>query len=311
MAAFEVDIFHPQPGVAAALAAAMPDRRCRAIADPAALLARIPDLEVLIAPSLPHGSWDMSPRLRLVHAVGAGADGLLAVPRRVPIACARGLFAPEVAEHAWALILALERRLPLALEQQRGRLWRPYAPRSLAGLTLGVLGLGAIGRRIAHIAGALGLRVVGTRFRPGAVPGVERVLDPGGTAEVFAAADILVVALPLTPATRGLLDHTALSALRPGASLVVVSRGAIVDEAALVAHLQTGAIRAAALDVAADEPLPADSPLWSAPHLLLTPHVAGLGTGSGPRLVALIRDNLARLDAGQPPHDVVDRDRSY
>jgi phosphoglycerate dehydrogenase-like enzyme len=309
--AHDVDIFHPQPAAAAALAGALPERRCRVTSDPAALLARISDLEVLIAPSLPPGPWDTCKKLRLVHALGAGADGLLVVPPHVPIACARGLFAPEVAEHAWALILALERRLPLALEQQRGRLWRPYTSRSLAGLTLAVLGLGAVGRRVAHVGAALGLRVVGTRFRPEPVPGVERVLAPGGTAELLAGADIVVVALPLTPATRDLLDRRALSALRPGASLVVVGRAAVVDEAALVDLLRTGRIRGAALDVTADEPLPASSPLWTAPNMIVTPHVAGLGTEATPRLFALIRDNLARLDAGQPPRDVVDRERGY
>lgn len=313
MVASDIDIFHPHPGAAATLAAALPGRRCHVHAEPASLLARGGAVEVLLAPGLPHVPKDISlfTNLRLVHALGAGVDGLLGVPERVPIASARGLFAAEVSEHAWALILALERGIPLALEQQRARQWRRYGPRSLAGRTLGVLGLGAVGRRIALLGHAFGLRVHGTRRRPEPVPGVERVVAPADTHLILAGADIVVVAVPLTPATAGLLDRQALGRLRAGATLILVSRGGIVDELALVERLQAGALRGAALDVTALEPLPADSALWTAPNLLLTPHVAGLGTGTSARLVELIRANLARHERGEPPLDLVNRAWGY
>jgi D-2-hydroxyacid dehydrogenase (NADP+) len=304
-----VHIFHPRPGAAAALATRL-GRRCEVIDTVERLFALLPELEVLIAPELPHGPWDMAERLSLVHALGAGIDGLQHLPARIPIACARGLFAPEVAGHTWALILALARDLPCALDQQRRREWHTYRPPGLAGRTLGILGLGEIGRRLADIGAAFGLRVIGTRRRPCEMPNVARVLPPESTDELLAAADIVAVTLPRTPATLGSLDRRALRLLRPGAILVVVGRGGVVDEAALCERLHAGNLHAA-LDVTAVEPLPADSPLWSAPNLLITPHIGGYGDGWDTLLFDLLNENLARHDAGLPPRDLADRLHGY
>ncbi len=155
------------------------------------------------------------------------------------------------------------------------------------------------------------MRVIGTRRRTGAVAGVDEVLAPEATAEALAAADFVVVALPRTPATRGLLDAAMLARMRPGACLVVVSRGGIVDEAALVERLRDGALAGAALDVAAEEPLSGDSPLWSAPNLLLTPHVGGWSSDYARRVAAAVAADLKRIDRGERPAGLVDRAHGY
>lgn len=301
------------PAFAAALVSALGERRCVVWRCDAEALAGMPAAQCVAAWSLPAGTRARAGELKLVHALGAGVDGLLGeVPPGVAVVRAAELSAGEVCEHAWALVLALARRLPLAIEQQQGRVWRPFAARGLAGRTLAVLGLGAIGGRIAAVGAAFGMRVIGTRRRArdtSATSVVER--PPSATRAVLTEADVVVVALPKTSATAGLLGPDMLAAMRPGALLVVVSRGGIVDEEALVERLRGGSLAGAALDVAAVEPLPADSPLWHAPNLLRTPHVAGWTPDYARRIGAVIRMNLDRLDRGLAPLGLVDRLHGY
>lgn len=301
------------PAFAAALVSALGGRRCVVWRGDAEALAGMPAAQCVAAWSLPAGTRALASELRLVHALGAGVDGLLGeVPPGVTVVRAAELSAGEVCEHAWALVLALARRVPLAIEQQRARVWRPFAAQGLAGRTLAVLGLGAIGGRIAAIGAAFGMRVIGTRRRArdtSATSVVER--PPSATRAVLTEADVVVVALPKTSATAGLLGPDMLAAMRPGALLVVVSRGGIVDEGALVERLRGGSLAGAALDVAAVEPLPEDSPLWHAPNLLRTPHVAGWTPDYARRIGAVIRMNLDRLDRGLAPLGLVDRLHGY
>ena len=308
-----VHVLAPGRGFAAELVAALGERRCVVWQGAEEALAGLPEAECVIAGTLPPGSRARAKRLRLVHALGAGVDGLLAeVPPEVQVVRAAEMTATEVCEHAWALILALARRVPLACEQQRTQTWRQYTAPGLAGRTLAVLGLGAIGGRVAAIGAAFGMRVIGTRRRARDTKSTSVVEHPpAATRTVLAAADVVVVALPRTAATSGLLGADMLAAMRPGALLVVVSRGGIVDEEALAERLRGGQIGGAALDVVAEEPLAADSPLWRAPNLVITPHVGGLTPDYARRIGGVVRMNLDRLDRGLTPLGLVDRLHGY
>lgn len=305
-------VLAPWPGFAAALAGELPGRRCVIWGGDGEALAGLPEAECVLASALPVGSMGRSGRLRLVHALGAGVDALLPEVRpEVTVLRAVELAAAEVCEHAWALVLALARRVPLACEQQQARVWRQYATQGLAGRTLAVLGLGAIGGRVAQIGVAFGMRVIGTRRRGRGEHGGVLEHPPAATREVLAAADVVVVALPRTPATTGLLGAEMLAAMRPGALLVVASRGGIVDEEALADRLRAGRLGGAGLDVTREEPLASGSPLWGAPNLVLTPHVGGWTPDYARRVGRAIRTNLDRLDRGLAPLGLVDRVHGY
>jgi len=307
-----VYILAPSREAAATLIDALPGRRCVVWTDEASARAGLPEAELLIAGSLPAGTAALAGRLRWVHALGAGVDALLPeLPAGAQLMRVTGVHEATMCEHAWALILALTRQLAVAVAQQDLQVWRRFPAASLAGRTLAVLGLGAVGGRIAAVGAAFGMRVIGTRRSGRPVPGVAELYPPTATREAIAAADVVVVTLPLTSATRGLLGAEMLAAMRPGARLVVIGRGGVIDEDALVARLRSGALAGAALDVTASEPLPPGSPLWGAPNLLLTPHMAGWNPDHGRRVAAVIAANLDRRDRGLAPLGLVDRARGY
>lgn len=296
------------------LRARLPDREVIVWAREDELRAGIGEVEALLAYRPPRGLWAGATRLRLFQMMGAGVDALLPapdLPAGVQIANARGIHGPQMSEFALGMILALAKKLPRALEQSRDRLWKPYAVDTIEGRTLGILGLGAIGSAVAEKASALGMRVIGTQREPKATPHVERVFAGDGTRDVLRESDFVVVLLPLTPRTRGSLGAVELGWIRPSAYLVNLARGGIVDEDALAAALRAGRLAGAALDVFAEEPLPATSPLWSAPNTILTPHVSGLGPGYMDRLTEIFAENLQRIETGRPLRNEVDRARGY
>lgn len=247
------------------------------------------------------------PRLRLVQALASGADVVLrsGFPDEVPICSGRSLHDGPVAEHALALILAAIRRLDLLRDAQRDRRWDDgfnvaqsardsRADYTLAGARVTIWGFGSIAKTLAPVLRMLGADVQGIARSAGTRAGFP-VHGDADAAAVLADTDVLVSLLPATPETTDLFDARVFEALKPGAAFVNVGRGATVDESALIAALESGRLRAAAIDVAKAEPLPADDPLWDAPNLLLTPHVAGnRPVGAS----ALIDDNVARLRAG-------------
>ena len=231
-----------------------------------------------------------APHLRWLHssAVAVGTLCLDALAARgVAVTNTRGVQGGPIAEHVFATLLALTHRLPFALERQRTQTWAQNEfvgerlPVRLAGLCLGVVGLGSIGAEVARLGVAFGMRVIGVRRHAerGGPPGVHAVWGADRLDDLAAAADVFVVAAPLTSETEALLDARRIARLKPGAWLVNVARGQLVDEAALVAALESGALSGAALDVFAQEPLPAESPLWRAPNLLITPHTSGFRHG--------------------------------
>ena len=262
-----------------------------------------------------------APRVRWVQARSAGAgeqlgDAIALDPARlrdVAVTSVSGIHAGPLAEFALLGLLAFAKRLPELARDKAGRAWPDVKPtmRVLAGRTVLVVGLGEIGLEVARLAGAFGMHVVGVRRTAEAVPGVDEVATPDRLTELAARADALVVTLPLTEATTGLVDRGALAALRPGAVVVNVGRGAVIDEAALVGGLRDGRLAGAALDVFAQEPLPPDSPLWSLDNVILSPHVAARTDDEDANAVALFADNLRRHLDGAPLRNVLDSERLY
>jgi phosphoglycerate dehydrogenase-like enzyme len=216
-----------------------------------------------------------------------------------------GAAAEPIAHSALAGLLALSRGFSHWTDAQRRHTWEEHppdkTPRDLRGQTLVLLGLGAIGERIARLAHAFGLRVVGVRRQTNRPAGdVDEIVSPAQLDDVLPRADWLVLACPLTAETRGLIGKEALARLRPSAHLINVARGQIVDEAALIDSLRRGALAGAYLDVFEREPLPPDSPLWDLPNVLISPHDSGASTGNPLRASELFLANLERWLRGEP-----------
>ncbi len=313
-----IHVFHPSGGggetlVADAIRAIAEGRVVVELPDPASLAAALPEVQVLAAPIPPRTGWASARALELVQLFGVGADMLLPSPDldpRVEVATLRGVFAAEVAEHVFALLLAMVRAIPTLAERQRAKAWVPFGAGKLEGRTLGVVGLGAVGRRVARLGDAFGMSVLGVRRTPREpVPFVGR--ECASLDELLADSDVVVVCLPHTDATHLLFDGARLARMRPGALLVDVARGGILDEPALADALSSGALGGAALDVFAVEPLPPDSPLWTAPNTLISPHVAGLGVDYVARGARVLLDNVRRLERGEPRVALVDRAAGY
>lgn len=314
-----IHIFHGisrelSEALARPLRARLPDRDIVVWTDESELRAGIGELEALLAFRPPRGVWAGATRLRLFQMMGAGVDALLPapdLPAAVRIANARGIHGPHMSEFALGMVLALAKLVPRALAQAREHRWQQYQVDTIAGRTLGILGLGAIGAAVAEKASAFGMRVIGTQRDPKPTPHVAEVLRPDQTGRVLSESDHLVILLPLTPETRGSIGARELARMKPGACLVNLARGGIVDEAALATALRDGQLAGAACDVFAEEPLPASSPLWDAPNAILTPHVAGLGPRYMENLSEIFAENLDRIEKNLPLRNEVDRARGY
>ncbi|MDQ7830006.1 MAG: D-2-hydroxyacid dehydrogenase [Armatimonadota bacterium] len=299
-----------------AIRAAAPGLAVEHTTDRARLLALAPTADVIVGWSVPPEVVRRAERLRWIHSTAAGVDQLLfpeLLQREVLLTSSSGIHAEPLSEHVLGVMLMLSRRLHVAVRQQLARRWdrRTVLGDELGGKTLGILGLGAIGRAIAERARVFGMRVIGTRRSGAPVPHVEQVFPPEGLDEVLRRSDVLVVVLPLTPATRGLIGARELALLPPGAFLINVGRGAIVQEAALVDALRAGRLAGAALDVFEQEPLPPESPLWDLPQVIITPHVSGTTPRYYDRAIPLFCENLRRFLRGEPLLNVVDRERGY
>ena len=273
--------------------------------------ALLADAEALLVLDLPPAILEACPRLGFVQAFSSGIEHLpveILDERGVALATAAGAGAGPIAEFALARILEVWKQLRDLGSMQRARRFRRPGGRVLAGCTLGVVGLGAIGSALARRARALGMRVVATRARPelGAEPGVaDEVLGARELPRLLAVSDVVALCLPHTPATSDLMDAAAIAAMKPGAVLCNVARGALVDEAALLAALEAAHLSAAILDVTREEPLPADSPLWDAPNVYLSPHSAVSPQAYVGGVLELFARNLCRYAAGEAPENLV------
>ena len=279
------------------------------------------DVEVLLRGPLPQQIFDRllgrCPRLMWVHSATAGVERVLtpvALERGIAITNARGVFSDPIAEYVLMMILAVGRRLPQLLELQRERTWQPLEGREMADVTVGVVGLGSIGRRVAELALTFGARVVATRRQVGApsdlLPAVE-ILPPEKLPDLLAKSDFIVLALPLTAGTQDMFDVDLLAQAKPGAWLINVARGALVDDRALLRAVREGPLGGAILDAFRDEPLPADSPLYGEPNVIVTPHTSWSSGRVLDRSIELFCDNLERFRLGQPLLNLVDPRAGY
>jgi phosphoglycerate dehydrogenase-like enzyme len=282
--------------------------------DPPALAAALPEADLLFfwraeREELP-AVWDRATRLRWIQSASAGVDALLfpaLVASDVVVTNARGVFDEPIAEWVMGVLLAVSVDLVETLALQREQVWRHRETRRFAGSRVLVVGPGPIGRAIGLKAIALGAEVslVGREPRPDPVFG--RVLGIDALAELLPAADHVVNALPLTEGTRRLFDERAFAAMGPRTSFVNIGRGATVDEEALIGGLRAGRPAFAALDVFDVEPLPASSPLWSLPGVIVSPHMCGDVAGWEDAVVDIFVDNVGRFVRGEPLRNLVDK----
>lgn len=253
-----------------------------------------------------------NPDLKLLQSMSAGAEHLVGiVPEGVVLANASGVAANAIAETVIAGILAQAKMLRERWEHQAARAWRELSARELDGSTMTVLGTGSIGARTATIAQVLGIRTIGINRSGHAVAGFDETLPTGGLHDALARSDYLVIAAPLTPATRGLIDAKALAAMKPGGWVANVARGAIHEAGALIDALEQGQLSGALIDCHSTEPLPADDPLWKAPGAQVFPHDSHASQLLGDRQVDLFADNLRRLVDGRDFRNVVDLSLGY
>lgn len=279
--------------------------------------------EIIFTISLRPEQLASAVKLRWVHVPSAAVHQLLfpeLVDSDVVLTNSSGVHGMVVAEHVMGLIFALAKKIPQAVRLQQKHAWGQETmwndvahPREIAGATLALIGVGSIGRRVAEMASALGMRVIAVRehVEKGGPAGVESVFAPSALDEVLRQSDYVVLAAPLISATRGLIDAGRLAVMKPSACLINVGRGEQVDEAALTEALSTRRIAGAALDVFQREPLPADSPLWDLENLLITPHNASITDKLWQRHYELFSDNLRRYVTGQPLRFVVDKRKGY
>ena len=273
----------------------------------------------IVVGSLPPERVLALPRLRWYQQWAAGADWLVdwpqAADRDFLLTSASGIAAAVVVEQAFGYVLSMTRRLRDAWSAQRERAWRKQPPdryAELAGKTLLVAGLGAIGSRAVRVAAGFDLHVLGVRRRP-ELPcaGVERVAGPDELMAMLPEADVVLSALPSTRETGHFFAAEAFARMKRGAIFVSVGRGQVVDQAALVAALTSGHLAGAGLDVYEREPLPAESPLWTVESAILTPHIGAAFPARFERTMALFLDNLRRYTAGEPLRNLVDKRRGY
>jgi phosphoglycerate dehydrogenase-like enzyme len=279
----------------------------------------IGDAEIAFSSHITPQQLAIAGRLRWVHSPAAGVGNMLyptMVQRAITMTNGRGTSAENIAEHVLALVLAMFRRLPEALTRQAEHVWAQdelSGPRTIAGSRILIVGLGSIGAAAARRFHALGARVVGVRRNTGAapVPGVASVHPPESLHDLLPEADAVVIAAPQTGATHSLIGEAELARMKPGACLVNVSRGSLIDEAALDRALRSGRLGGAALDVLRDEPLPAGHAMWDVPNLLITPHIAGFRRDHWEAVIELFADNRRRFAAGEPLLNLVDKAAGY
>jgi phosphoglycerate dehydrogenase-like enzyme len=279
------------------------------------------DVEVLLRGPLPQPIFDRllsrCPRLMWVHSATAGVERVLtpaALERGIAITNARGVFSDPIAEYVMLMILAISRRLPQLLELQRERTWQPLEGRAMADITVGVVGLGSIGRRVAELALHFGSRVIATRRQPAAeleLRGQAEVLAAEELPELMSRSDFIVLALPLTSGTEGMFDDELLLHAKRGAWLVNVARGALIDDRALLRAVREGPLGGAILDAFRDEPLPSDSPFYGHANVIVTPHTSWSSGRVLDRSIELFCQNVERFRTGQPLLNLVDPRAGY
>ena len=277
--------------------------------NPDQLTQQLPEADVLVVSMMWRNQQvDIARKLKFIQSISAGVDQYdreLLRARGIRLASAAGVNAQAVAEHAMALIVSLRRKLHISRDNQAARFWRPMSSDiatredELGGKTLLIVGLGRIGARLAKLGKAFDMHVIATRRDPSQGAGdADEVFANDRLPELLGRADVVALTCPLTPDTENLVDAKALSLMKPTAHLINVGRGKIVDEDALIRALAKQRIAAAGLDVTREEPLPAASPLWAMPNVVLTSHVAGETQRYEDSVIDILLENLDRLWRG-------------
>jgi phosphoglycerate dehydrogenase-like enzyme len=272
------------------------------------------DAEVLLTGHFPACDLRaLAPRLAWIQSTNAGVEDVLAIlPAGVALTNASGVHGPKGAEFALTALLMLNHAVPHFVTRQRERRWDPLFTSTIAGKTVVVVGVGAIGAEVARLCRRFGLRVLGVRRSGRPHRGVERMYRVDQLAAVLPRADFLVVTAPLTAETRGLIGRRELDLLPRHAGVVNLGRGAVIDNVALAEKLGRGELAGAVSDVFDEEPLPADSPLWTAPNLVVTPHcVVDDGLRYVSRCLDIFFDNARRYLAGRPLKNTIDPKLGY
>ncbi len=288
-------------------------------------LAHLEEADILCSYWVPDNWRSLAPRLRWLQCAGAGIDGLestgiLQADSGVIVTTAVGIHGVTIGEYVFGSMLMFNRTWPEMVRLQdrhiwpRSANWYKLGGRELDNQTVGIVGLGSIGRRVAHLAKAFGMQVLATRRSLNDTeqePNVDRLYPITQLHDMLRLSDYVILAVPLTPETEHLIGEAELRSMQPHTYLVNVARGKVVDEKALIRALKEGWIAGAGLDVTEEEPLPADSPLYALPNVLLTPHISGVSVRYDERLTEIFATNLRRFRAKQALHNRYDPQRGY
>jgi phosphoglycerate dehydrogenase-like enzyme len=314
--------WRPKPMLAEAIRARYPQMRVRHLPDYQSLPAELPDTHIFVGASLRPEQFASAGRLEWIHSTSAGVSQLMYPQLQrsgVTVSNAGGIFSVPMAEHTLGFILALARNFPASLRFQDQAKWamqelwnQPQRLTEINGNILVIVGFGSIGRELAKRAAACGMRVWGVnRSGRGDLAAAERILAVQDLDEALPEADYLVLAAPETAETRNLIGARQIARMKPGARLINIARGSLLDEAALVEALASGHLGGAALDVASVEPLPPDSRLWSAPNLLISPHTSAISERLWERETELLLKLLGEWFGGKELSNRVDLSRGY
>ncbi len=309
--------YQPGAGHLEALSRAAPGAEIAIAGDEGQARLLAPEAEVIMGNRFFLQTLGLAERLRWFQSNSVGMDLILDAGGKlkgITITSARGVYDREMAEHGLALCLALARGIHVSRDRQRSGRWVRTGLRVLGGARALIIGYGGVGMALARHLADIGMKVTAARRRPGIPEGSDprvRVVWGDGWRAELPAADVLVLALPLTRATRAMVDGSAIAAMKPGSLLVNIGRGATLAEGPLIEALRRGHLGGAALDVFETEPLPEDSPLWDQPELLITPHVARSREEPPCRWEPLFEENLRRYASGQRLLNVVDVEEGY
>jgi phosphoglycerate dehydrogenase-like enzyme len=307
----EADLYR-EAAVRSGLAERFTFHAVRMNAEPSAEL--LERCDAMLAWRVPPGLLSRTPRLRWIQALTGGVEGWLALPdlpAGVTLTCARGTHRVQMTENILGALFHLTKPYAAITVDQRERRWTRRVSETLAGKTLGILGLGAIGRELAKKATALEMRVIGTRRSGESVAGVEQVYPPEQTDAVLATADFVLLLLPSTTETRGFMNRSRLARMKPTAHLLNFGRGDLVVDQELIDAVNTKVIAGAVLDVYTTEPLPSDHPFWITPGITVLPHIGGLHPERDHIVARLWVENLRRFLDAEPLLEAVDRARGY
>lgn len=306
----------PAPYLEAVKAAGLADRVAIDTLAPGAKPSaeQLAQVEVLMAYHMPPGVLGAMPKLRWAQAMTAGVEGWIALPDLPPamvLTCARGTHEESMPENIIGALLYVAKPYAAAAANQKRGKWVRMVPEPLTGKTLGILGVGVIGQKVARIAATLGMRVIGTRRRPAPVPNVETVLPAERTDEVLAQSDFVLLLLPATQDTENFMNAERLRRMKRTAWLLNFGRGQLIKDDDLVAAVKEKRIAGAVLDVYREEPLPAGHAFWTTEGILVLPHIGGPHPQRDKFVARLFVDNLARFLDGKPLREVVDRKLGY